>query len=123
MSWSQIETILWGSYSQQEKRDKDKLCQDPEINPGEADIVSLNVIESPWCLVRGGRWSTDLLTFKSTGNGLGAGEGMGGGHCSWLSQFPEYFFPPVDPASFSVVFRMAATYLSLWVFLAPETDS
>lgn len=33
------------------KRDKDKLWQDPEINPGEADIVSLNVIESPWCLV------------------------------------------------------------------------
>lgn len=37
--------------SVRKKRDKDKLWQDPEINPGEADIVSLNVIESPWCLV------------------------------------------------------------------------
>lgn len=43
--------------------------------------MSLNVIESPRCLVRGGGWSTDLLTFKSTGSGLGAGwgRGLGGG--------------------------------------------
>lgn len=61
------------------KRDKDKLWQDPEINPGEADIVSLNVIESPWCLVGGGGWGTDLLTFKSVGWGGGWREGMGGG--------------------------------------------
>lgn len=40
--------------SKKKEIDKDKLWQDPEINPGEADIVSLNVIESPWCLLQGG---------------------------------------------------------------------
>lgn len=60
------------------KKDKDKLWQDPEINPGEADIVSLNVIESPWCLVWGGGWSTDLLTFKSVVGGWGREESYWG---------------------------------------------
>lgn len=54
ISWFLIETILQGSYSQQEERDKDKLWQDPEINPGEADIMSLNVIESSWSLMEAG---------------------------------------------------------------------
>ena len=86
--------------------------------------MSLNVIESPRCLVRGGGWSTDLLTFKSTESGLGAGWGRGwGGAVLRAKRLLEYFFPPVDPASFSVLFRAATTYPSLWVFLAPETDS
>lgn len=73
ISWFMIETILWGSYFQQEKRDKGK--QDPEINPGEADIVSLNVIESSWSLEGVGGWSTVLLTFKSVGRYGGTAPG------------------------------------------------
>lgn len=49
------------------KGDKDKPWQDPEINPGEADIVSLNVIESSWSRVGARGRSTDLMTFKSAG--------------------------------------------------------
>lgn len=113
-----------GSYSQEERRDKDKLCQDPEINPGEADIVSLNVIESPWCLVGGGGgWSTDLLTFKSAGRELGQGGGRWGGMGGALLQAkpaPEYFFSPEDPTSLSVLFRTAATHPFLWMSLAPD---
>lgn len=49
--------------------------------------MSLNVIESPWCLVGGGGWSRDLLTFKSAGRELGWGR-VREGRCSRLSQLP-----------------------------------
>lgn len=42
--------------------------------------MSLNVIESHWVWGGGGGWSTDLLTFKSAGMGVGRWrEGMGRG--------------------------------------------
>lgn len=47
--------------------------------------MSLNVIESPWCLVGGGGGSTDLLTFKSAGRESGWGKVWDGPY-SRLSQ-------------------------------------